>query len=217
MIDLPKSTIVGRFIPKEKFYTKTNISGKLRQLFTDEIEKITWANKIASDTLNITSKDYTEIQVFELALKGSAVSNAVLRHIDTFIPYPIIFILKSSSSQKAVISYKEPMAKNKHQMKVDSYYETPWQPEITLGLKGRSVDEIYKNFLFQIAPALKDTNNSDTKSAIATNKVNVAIRKQIDDINRQIANEPSIAKRQELARDRHILEKKQLIRLGKDK
>lgn len=208
MIDLPKSTIVGRFIPKEKFYTKTNISGKLRQLFTDEIEKITWTNKIAPDTLNITSKDYTEIQVFELALKGSAVSSVVLRHIDTFIPYPIIFILKSSSSQKAVISYKEPMAKKQHQMKVDSYYETSWQPELNLELKGRSVDEIYKNFLYQIAPQLKNVNQTTAKIAIEVNKEREKIQKQVDVINRQIANEPSIAKRQELARERYVLENK---------
>lgn len=206
MIDLPKSTIVGRFIPKEKFYTKTNIPTKLRQLFTDEIEKITWANKIAPDTLNITSKDYTEIQVFEILLKRPTTSNAILKHIDTFIPYPILFILRFNGSQKAVISYKEPMVKNKHQMKVDSYYETSWQPEITLEIKGRSVDEIYKHFLFQIAPNLKETNHSDAKSAITTNKVNVAVQKQVDAINRQIISEPSIAKRQELARKRQSLE-----------
>lgn len=207
MIDLPKSTIVGKFIPKEKFYTKTNISGKLRQLFTDEIEKITWKNKIAPDTLNITSKDYAEIQVFEVSLKGSAVNSAVLKHIDTFIPYPILFILKSSSgSQKAVISYKEPMTKSKHQMKVDSYYETSWQPELNLELKGRSVDEIYKNFLYQIAPQLKNANQTTAKIAIEVNKEREKIRKQIDAINRQITNEPSIAKKQELARIRRKLE-----------
>jgi len=206
MIDLPKSTIVGRFIPKEKFYTKTNISSKLRQLFTDEIEKITWTNKIAPDTLNITSKGYAEIQVFEVILKGSTISTSVLKHIDTFIPYPILFILKSTNSQKAVISYKEPMVKNQHQMKVDSYYETPWQPELNLELKGRSVDEIYKHFLFQVAPNLKETSHSDTKSAIEADKANTVIQKQIDAINRQIANEPSIAKRQELARERYFIE-----------
>jgi hypothetical protein len=114
--------------------------------------------------------------------------------------------LKSSGSQKAIISYKEPMAKNKHQMKVDSYYETSWQPEITLEIKGRSVDEIYKHFLFQIAPNLKKTNHSDTKSAIATNKENEMIQKQIDAINKKIASELSLAKKQELARERHSLE-----------
>lgn len=206
MIDLPQSTYVGKFIPKEKFYSKTGISNKLRQLFTDEIEKITWANKIAPDTLNITSKDYAEIQIFELTLKGSDIDNSILKHIDTFIPYPILFILKYSNSQKAVISYKEPTAKNQNQMKVDGYYETTWQPELKLEIKGRSVDEIYKHFIFQIAPSLSKTKQVDIKLAIEDNKESQAIKRQIDAINKQISREPSIAKKQELARKRHNLE-----------
>jgi hypothetical protein len=37
-MELPRSTIVNRFVPKEKFYAKTVITAKLKQLFTDEIE-----------------------------------------------------------------------------------------------------------------------------------------------------------------------------------
>ena len=207
MIDLPASTAVNRFIPKEKFYSKTILNSKLRQQFTDEIEKIKWINKIAPETLNITSKDYAELQVFEITLKQSDIATAVLKHIDTFIPYPILFILKRPGAEKAIISFKEPGVKNENQMKVDSYYETPWQQELQLEIKGRSVDEIYKNYLFQIAPKLKDTAQTDTKSAIETNKEREKIQKQIDAINKRIASEPSIAKKQELARERHALER----------
>lgn len=205
-MDLPASTVVNRLVPKEKFYSKTSVSGKLRQQFTDEIEKIRWANKIAPSTLNITSKEYAELQVFEIVLKRSEISASVLKHIDTFIPYPILFVLKQLHATKAVISYKEAGIKNENRMKIDSYYETPWQQELNLELKGRSVDEIYKNFLFQIAPKLKETAQTDTRSAIETNKEREKIQKQIELINKRIASEPSPAKRQELARERHTLE-----------
>lgn len=205
-MDLPASTVVNRLVPKEKFYSKTSVSGKLRQQFTDEIEKIRWANKIAPSTLNITSKEYAELQVFEIVLKQSEISASVLKHIDTFIPYPILFILKQPHATKAVISYKEAGIKNENQMKIDSYYETSWLQELNLELKGRSVDEIYKNFLFQIAPKLKETAQTDTRSAIETNKEREKIQKQIELINKKIASEPSLAKRQDLARQRHGLE-----------
>lgn len=205
-MDLPASTLVDRFVPKEKFYNKTSVSGKLRQQFTDEIEKIRWTNKIAPSTLNITSKEYAELQVLEITLKNGNLSPAVLKHIDTFIPYPILFILKQPQAVKAVISFKEPGAKNANQMKVDSYYETTWQNELNLVLRGRSVDEIYKHFLFQIAPKLKDTDKTDTKSAVESNKEREKIQKQIDVINKKITSEPSLAKKQELARERHVLE-----------
>lgn len=209
-MNLPTSTIVNRFLPKEKFYSKTGVSGKLKQQFTDEIEKITWANKIAPDTLNITSKDYTELQVFKITLKQSDLSMSVLKHIDTFIPYPILFILKKQASEKAVMSFKEAGVKNENQMKVDSYYETPWQQGLVLELRGRSVDEIYRNFLFQITPELQARSHTGTKAAVESNKEQIKLQKQIDVLNKQIASEPSMAKRQELARDRHALESKLL-------
>lgn len=205
-MNFPSSTVVNRIVPKEKFYSKTSVGNKLKQQFTDEIEKIRWTNKIAPDTLNITSKDYAELQVFEISLKGSELSTAVLKHIDTFIPYPILFILKKPGTEKAAISFKEPGVKNENQMKVDSYFVTGWVQDIELEIKGRSVDEIYKHFLFQVSPKLKQTIHTDVKSAVQSNKEKEKIQKQIDMINKKMSVEPSIAKKQELARERHSLE-----------
>lgn len=205
-MDLPRSTVVNRFVPKEKFYAKTTITTKLKQHFTDEIEKITWKNKISPDTLNITTGDYAELQVFEIALKGAEVSTAVLKHIDTFIPYPILFIVKKPGAIKAAMSYKESTAKSSDVMKVDSYFDTGWRLDLSLELKGRSVDEIYKHYLYQIAPQLQRVSNISAKVAVETNKEREKLQKQIDALNRQIADEPAIAKKQELARERYLLE-----------
>jgi len=206
MIDLPASTKVNRFVPKEKFYSKTTMSPKLRQQFTDEIEKITWTNKISPDTLNITAGDYAEIQIFEIGIKGSNVSTSVLKHIDTYIPYPILFIINRSSTSKAVISYKENAIRNQNNMKVDSYFETGWQQNLNLELKGRSVDEIYKNYLYQIAPDLCQAKQTNAKGAVEYSKTKQAIQNQIDALSKQIHNELSTAKKQELARQRFELE-----------
>jgi len=206
MINLPSTTKVNRFVPKEKFYSKTNINAKLRQLFTDEIERVTWKSKISPETLNITAGEFAELQVFEISLKGAEISMAVLKHIDTFIPYPILFVIKKPGAVKAAISYKETTAKNNNIMKVDSYFETGWQQDVSLELKGRSVDEIYKHYLYQIAPQLERVSSASAKIAIETNKEREKLQRQIDAMNRQIANEPSLAKKQELARERYSLE-----------
>jgi len=205
-MDLPKSTVVNRFIPKEKFYNKTKLNSKIKQLFTDEIEKITWLNKIAPETLNIRAGDYGELQIFEIKLKISNISLAVLKHIDTYIPYPILFIINKSNASKAIISYKENVSKNQDNMKVESYFETGWEKQLNLELKGRSVDEIYKNYLFQIEPSLKNINRTDTKEAVASVKYKYSLQAQIDSINKKIKNELSDSKKQELARERFKLE-----------
>ncbi len=207
-MNLPQSTFVKRIVPKEKFYTKTSVNTKLRQLFTEEVEKIRWVNKISPDTLNITAVEYTELQVFEITLKGAEISTAVLKHIDTFIPYPILFILKKENALKASISFKEPVNRSEHQMKVDTYFDTDWKQTMDLEIKGRSVDEIYRNFLFQIAPSLKETNQMNAKAAVETIKEKQALERQINAINKKLSSELSIAKKQELARERHALEQK---------
>jgi hypothetical protein len=209
MIDLPKSTMVGKFIAKEKFYAKAAISAKLRQLFIAEVERITWLNKIAPATLNITSKDYLEIQVIEILLKSNKLSDDVLKQIDASIPYPILFILSFGGAQMAAISYKEPLANKLNQMKIESYFKTSRQPELTLTIKGLSVDEIYKNLLLQIEPKLKETLHANIKSIVTIHKNNLTIQKQLEALNKKIRNEPSISKKQELARQRAQLKQQE--------
>lgn len=211
-MNLPTSTIVNRFVPKEKFYSKTAVSNKLRELFTDEVEKIVWVHKISPVTLNITAGEYEELQIFEIALKKDELSPQILKHIDTFIPYPILFVLKKVGSSKIVISYKELASVKSSQMKITTYFETDWQSESDLQLKGRSVDEIYKNYLRQIAPQLDITSKPDVKTAIEDNQAREKIIKQIDALNRAILHEPSVAKRQELARQRYSLEQQLEVR-----
>ena len=205
-MDLPASTVVNRFVPKEKFYSKADISPKVRQLFISEIEKITWTNKIAPSTLNISSGKLLELQVFEVLLKSHDISESVLKHIDKHIPYPILFIVRRGSSVKAVISFKEQNQRVENNMKVDTYFSTNWITDINLQLKGNSVDSIYQNYLYQIAPQLKSDKISTAKQAVESHKVNQKVQKQIDQINKQMKSEPSIAKKQELARRRHQLE-----------
>jgi hypothetical protein len=209
MFDLPDSTAVNRFISKEKFYKKTAMNNKLRQLFTDEIEKITWLNKISPETLNVTKDDHmSELQIFEIQLKDRAVSNAVLKHIDSSIPYPIIYVLRrpSSGDMKVITSLtavkKQFGSKTKH----NDFISTGWsRPSGKFILNGNKVSHIYIGYIFQITGIAKQPY-SDPKTAIERWERNQEIQKQIKAINKKLASEPSIAKKQELARERHRLE-----------
>ena len=140
MIDLPASTNVNRIVAKDKFYSKTKMNSKLRKQFTDEIEKIIWTNKISPETLNIAASEYQELQVFDIYLKGADISLSVLKHIDSCIPYPILFVAYKAGEQKAVIAHKEASLKVADTMRVDIYFDTGWKQELRLELKGRSVD-----------------------------------------------------------------------------
>ena len=209
MFDLPSSTVVDRFLAKDKFYKKTTVAGKLKQQFTDEIEKITWTHKISPDTLNV-SKDDTieEIQIFEIVLKGRLISNAVLRHIDSSIPYPIIYVLKRPANGDCKITTSLKSFKKEYGMKTknDDFVDTGWsRPSGKFILNGNVMSHIYIGYIFQIAGIARQPY-SDPKSTIERWEKNKEIKKQMDVIDKKMATEVSMAKKQELARQRHALE-----------
>lgn len=209
MFELPASTLVNRFLPKDKFYKKTVMNSKLKQQFTDEIEKITWTHKLSPDTLNVTSDDkLQEIQIFEILLKDADISKATLKHIDSSIPYPIIYVLKRQTGAKAKVVTSIASFKKEYGMKSknDDFVDSGWsQPSGQFILKGNTVTQIYVNYLAQIFGIYRRPF-SDPKKEIEDYERRVEINKKIAAINKKMASEPSIAKKQELARERHALE-----------
>ena len=69
MLNLPKNTEFGRRIPKTKFYQYLSLPNKVKQQFVDEIDTITWQNKISPDTIGISAgEEVAEIEVIEIKL-----------------------------------------------------------------------------------------------------------------------------------------------------
>lgn len=50
--DLPVSTMVQRVVPKNSFDASTN--SKQKDLFTKEVARIIWSNKLSSETINLS-------------------------------------------------------------------------------------------------------------------------------------------------------------------
>jgi len=200
----PQSTLTKISIPKEKFYQTSGANQKIKRLFIDEVEKITLKAVLAPRTMNIANDTYDEMHIIEVHLKGDGISFKILETIDSVIPRPILFaIVRPNGDAMYAISYKEPKAMDASKSKIVHYYTTSWGVE-PLAIKGGSVKTIYINFIRQIDPTF-DTSKSIVE-AVQDTKQREKIQKQIDAINRQITREPSIARKQELARRRFDLE-----------
>ena len=106
----PSSTQVGRVLPKNKIFKNVVPSARQRELLTQQVEKITWAHKLAPDTLNIkASADLPEIQVFHLRLKPQVegVHESLLEYLDKAIPSALIFEVYSSAGIQTVACLKQ--------------------------------------------------------------------------------------------------------------
>lgn len=203
MIGLPKTTEFNRRIPKKKFYENMDISPALKKVFVEQVKNIYWRNKIAVSTTNLAAgKEVTEIEVFEVYLNSPVLDDGLLRQIDREIPYHILFLLKYQEKYQAWIGYKEAMLSGNKAFKVNSYYHTDWlsEEELPLKITGLSLDEVYENFVRQIAGNnLKvQTLGESLKNTIERNEKKQVVQKQIALLQSKIRKEKQLNKQMQM-------------------
>ena len=126
----PQKAAVARPVAKTKIYAHAKPTAALRALFVDQVESITWAYKLAPETINLPAKpDVPEIEVFEIALKLPDVNHAVLRCIDKAIPFPILFVLRFEGHSQPIAAHKRPSDAASGQWVVGDYHAAPWQKD----------------------------------------------------------------------------------------
>ncbi|GHS87137.1 hypothetical protein FACS1894201_08340 [Bacteroidia bacterium] len=209
MIVFPKHTEVNRFVAKTKFYERAGLTEKQKTAFQTEIERISWTHKFSPDTLNIKAGKRTpEMEVFEIRLKGQDITESTLKIIDSAIPYPILFILTAKGGlQKAVMAYKtikneELKIKRTKEDKilVDKYFSTEWLSALELAIKGNDANQVFENFLRQIAPELGALDGSaDIDADIEKYKNSEYIERQISMLESKLRTEPQFNKQLEIA------------------
>jgi hypothetical protein len=105
----PPQTALKRVIPKTRLYDGVAASTALRDRFVREVDQITWAHKLAPETLNLpATAAVPEIQVFRVTLKGCALHDDILRAIDRAIPFPLMFELVAGDRIQPAAAYKRP-------------------------------------------------------------------------------------------------------------
>lgn len=193
MMDFPKSTFFNKRIPKQKFYSKLEVSNNIVKLFVKEIDSIIWKYKLSEETLNINKGLYvSEIEIFEITLKQQSISESLIQFIDREIPYHIVFVIKYKDLGQILLCYKEESKKQEGKFKVDTYYKTEWTKydELSLNIEGLDLDKVYENFLIQISAGnLKVDEDSNIKEAVEKSKEKEKLLTVINKLEIKIKNE----------------------------
>ena len=110
----------------------------------------------------------TEIEIFELCLTGPKLDEAVLRQIDSEIPYHILFVLSYKNKVQAWIGCKDTSANSS--AKVSHYLHTDWMPEteLSLAISGLSLEAVYDGLvphtaLRRISNALRNVKSCKSR------------------------------------------------------
>lgn len=195
-LHLPKSTEINKFVAKTNFYKRANITPKIHDFIEQQVDRITWSNKVAPTTMNVSSGDVVEFQVFHIQLKTPDLDNVVPIFIQKSVPYPILFVISGARGVRVIAVTKNADSK-------PVIIATDWKPSLSLELKGNSTDSLYKNYLLQLSPSFAAVGGDTEKHSEATR-----IKRDIDALSAKIKRETQVNKRQELARERYELETK---------
>lgn len=160
----PKSTVLKRAIPKSRIYAQIVSTKKLKDSFTREVEQITWAYKLAPETINIpATKSVTEIQVFQVKAKDDKISDEVLRAIDRAIPFPIIFELLSYDLLQIAVAHKRVSEGDSRKWVVSDHLRSDWVPQSSERSPlpvAISMGSLYDQILTMLMPIEADADES---------------------------------------------------------
>lgn len=201
MITFPKSTLVGKTVPKVAFYKNLEVNARMKQRFVDDVASVTWVAKIAPSTLNVTDgKTVHEITVFRMVLKKEEVPSDVLMLIDKQMPRHTIFMLQYEGKCCLYVNYKEWHDAEQRQFDIVKTYQMAWveDADIVLNIEGSTMDSIFSSFVRQIAEGLLDANTKDLHTAVMANKEREQLQKSINSLEQQMLKEKQPKKRFEM-------------------
>lgn len=192
-LELPKKSEVNKFIPKSKFFTKTTVNTKTKQLFADSVQKIIWRYKLSKETINILgTKEVEEIQIFEIELKNKDIPKSILHIIDKTIPYPILYIFtyKNFSCFGITVSDTDN----------PKYYFSDWNEKVSFDFNGNNLEQVYHKMV-RVFIKSKNKNNTDFKTLVSLDIKREKLEKEVLILEKKLKNEKQFKKQIEINKE----------------
>lgn len=225
MIDLkfPRTTIVGKPVPKNAFYKHLEVNAKIKQHFVDDVVSIHWLYKLAPSTINVEDgKQVHEIVVFSAGLKSKDCPDDVFLFIDQNMPRHVVFILEYDNRYKVLLNYKEPTPNRvtsssierprceggrrsqwkdgqNGQFKIIKTFATEWltDNQLLLTIEGQNMDALYEALAGQVS-GFGTKKAEDTKRIVELEGLIDKAKREVETIQKRIRNERQLNRQMEL-------------------
>lgn len=202
MIDLkfPRTTIVGKPIPKNAFYKHLEVNAKMKQHFVDDVVSIHWLYKLAPSTINVEDgKLVHEIVVFSAELKSKDCPDNVFLFIDQNMPRHVVFILEYDNRYKVLLNYKEWKDGQNGPFRIIKTFVTEWltDNQLLLTLEGQNMDALYESIAGQVS-GFGTKKAEDTKRIVELEGLIDKAKRDVESIQKQMRNERQLNRQMEL-------------------
>ena len=211
MIDLkfPRTTIVGKPIPKNAFYKHLEVNAKMKQHFVDDVDSIHWLYKLAPSTINVEDgKLVHEVVVFSATLKSKDCPDDVFLFIDQNIPRHVVFILEYDNRYKVLLNYKEWKDGQNGPFRIIKTFVTEWltDNQLLLTLEGQNMDALYESIAGQVS-GFGTKKAEDTKRIVELEGLIDKAKRDVESIQKRIRNERQLNRQMELNGEARAIKK----------
>ncbi len=156
----PSHSLVNRNISKSTLYAKGQAAAHIEKLFIEQVEKITWAYKLAPATLHLQEDgaDIGEVQIFVIDARTPKVDERILRYIDEIVPSRIIFEIYYADVITVSACYKRRNLADGSKSVLSRYFhrkytaDSPRMPLPTV----LSMQALYHDLIKNVLPVVSD-------------------------------------------------------------
>lgn len=146
ILNFPASSKVNRFIPKETFADKLDLTTKLKESLKDDIKKFTITNELSPRSVNIEKGETVSgIFVMEVLLKERGIDFKIIEAVAKQNKNKILFVLRYEDEARLAIFHGKLYCSERSD--TDS---------LNCDIIGLNMDEVWKNLVEQIA-IVRDT------------------------------------------------------------
>lgn len=208
ILNYPKSTIVGRVVPKTMFYKFMEVNLRMKSRFVNDVVNITWLYKLSASSLNVTdTEEMKEIEVFVVNLKQPDCPTDLFSFIDTNMPHHIVFVLMHDNSAMLLINYKDWADDTHTKFRIRQAFASPWMPiaDLELTVQGQSLPRIYDNFVAQVS-GIGEHEAGSMAEIVALKKQIATAEAELQSLEKKMRKEPQLDK--QLQMNKRIKEKR---------
>ncbi|MDR0483271.1 MAG: DUF4391 domain-containing protein [Cellulomonadaceae bacterium] len=226
----PESARVGRTVPKSKFYEHGNVTAAVKRHFVDDVESITWAYKLAPETIGLAATEaVSEVQVFTITLKPGrdTLDNRVLAAINGAIPTAIIFEVEKPAvvpvpsgvepvETPAMVSMAAAPQVLGRRVRLEDYWTTPVQPQDAPRVPlppAADLERLYTALLAPTAPIVPQAGETLAETHERATRI-AALDREIGALARKLRAEKQLNRQMDLRRQLRAVEKERQF-LGK--
>lgn len=194
MLGLPKTTELGKQLPKNAIYAKFQMNTAEKAKIDADISRITIVNEVSAAKINIAEGEQVKsFFVLLVALKRKDFEDKTIITISKLIPQNMLLILECGDEAKLATYHTKLM-------------QTDWKrkDDFSIELKGLNMDTVWENIIIQIGGIKVDQGNT-LDEQIAVDEQRMKLQKEIAKLEKQARAERQPKKKFELAQKAKIL------------